>query len=207
MSNRLFAIIALGVGLMSSATHGWAQEPTAQGSTTIETINANQRAALTVLKAYHDAQLDYISEDYDRDGTLEYAQKIISTPGKKDGLYWPIGPLDPMSPIGEIFSEASATGALEGKGYYGYHYRILTAQGIHAQGGSMSYIVKGHMTKGFALIAWPVTYGKTGVMTFMISQAGQAFQKNLGPGTSATVKQIHSYNPDKSWKKVDFPDD
>lgn len=207
MPNRLFATIVLGAGLFVGMAQALAQSAPSSSRPVSATIAENQNATLTILKAYHDAQLDYISEDYDGDGKLEYAQKIISTPGKKDGLYWPIGPLDPISPIGEIFSEASETGALEGKGYHGYHFRILTAQGIHAQGGSMSYIVKGHMTKGFALIAWPVSYGKTGVMTFMISQAGQAFQKDLGSNTASTVKQIHSYNPDKSWQKVDFPDE
>ena len=206
MRNRLLAILALGAGLLVGVTQVTAQGTATEQNTTASTIATNQEATITILKAYHDAQLDYISEDYDGDGVFEYAQKILSTPGKKDGLYWNIGPLDPISPIGEIFSEASATGALDGSGYHGYHYRILTAQGVHAQGGSMSYIVKGHMTKGFAMIAWPVSYGKTGVMTFIISQAGQVYQKNLGPGTANAVKQIHSYNPDRTWKKVDIPD-
>lgn len=203
MPNRFFATLALCGGLLIGGVQAFAQANSKQTNA----VNSNQNAALTVLRAYHDAQLDYMAEDYNQDGIHEYAQKFISTPGKKDGLYWPIGPLDPISPLGEIFSEASATGALEGKGYHGYHYRILTAQGIHAQGGSMSYIANGRMTKGFALIAWPVAYGKTGIMTFVISQAGQVFQKNLGTDTANSVKQIQSYNPDRSWKKVDFPDE
>lgn len=203
MPNRFLATLALCSGLLIGGVQAFAQG----NSNQTNTIANNQNATLTVLRAYHDAQLDYMTEDHNGDGVYEYAQKFISTPGKKDGLYWTIGPLDPISPLGEIFSEASATGALEGKGYHGYHYRILTSQGFHAQGGSINYIVNGHMTKGFALIAWPVNYGKTGIMTFIISQAGQAFQKNLGPDTANVVKQIHSYNPDKSWKKVDFPDE
>ena len=106
------------------------------------------------------------------------------------------------SPLGELFVDATAKGALEGKGYYGYDYRILKAQGKDAAGGAMSYLVRGRMIAGFALIAWPVKYGDTGVMTFVINQAGQVYQKDLGPNTTALAKRIQAFNPDPSWSKV-----
>ena len=169
----------------------------------MRTIGANELAVMQVLLAYHDAQNEYAEVDRNADGVLEYAQKIQSSPGAKDGLYWPTSSSEKPSPLGELFADASAKGALEGKGYYGYDYRVLKAQGKAAQGGAMSYLVRGKMIAGFGLIAWPVRYGDTGVMTFIINQDGQIFQKNLGPNSTAIAKNIQTFNPDASWTKVD----
>ena len=169
----------------------------------MRTIGANELAVMQVLLAYHDAQNEYAEVDRNGDGVLEYAQKIQSSPGAKDGLYWPTSSSEKPSPLGELFADATAKGALEGKGYYGYDYRVLKAQGKAAQGGAMSYLVRGKMIAGFGLIAWPVRYGDTGVMTFIINQDGQIFQKNLGPNSTAIAKNIQTFNPDASWTKVD----
>lgn len=165
-------------------------------------IGANELAVIQVMLAYHDAQSEYAEADRNGDGVLEYAQKIQSSPGTKDGLYWPTTSPEKPSPLGELFVDATAKGALEGKGYYGYDYRILKGQGKDAAGGAMSYLVRGRMIAGFALIAWPVKYGDTGVMTFVINQAGQVYQKDLGPNTTALAKRIQAFNPDSSWSKV-----
>lgn len=169
----------------------------------MRTIGANELAVMQVLLAYHDAQNEYAEVDRNADGVLEYAQKIQSSPGAKDGLYWPTSSSEKPSPLGELFADAAAKGALEGKGYYGYDYRVLKAQGKAAQGGAMSYLVRGKMIAGFGLIAWPVRYGDTGVMTFIINQDGQIFQKNLGPNSTAIAKNIQTFNPDATWTKVD----
>lgn len=169
----------------------------------MRTIGANELAVMQVLLAYHDAQNEYAEVDRNGDGVLEYAQKIQSSPGAKDGLYWPTSSSEKPSPLGELFADAAAKGALEGKGYYGYDYRVLKAQGKAAQGGAMSYLVRGKMIAGFGLIAWPVRYGDTGVMTFIINQDGQIFQKNLGPNSTAIAKNIQTFNPDATWTKVD----
>ena len=169
----------------------------------MRTIGANELAVMQVLLAYHDAQNEYAEVDRNADGVLEYAQKIQSSPGAKDGLYWPTSSSEKPSPLGELFADAAAKGALEGKGYYGYDYRVLKAQGKAAQGGAMSYLVRGKMIAGFGLIAWPVRYGDTGVMTFIINQDGQIFQKNLGPNSTAIARNIHTFNPDATWTKVD----
>ncbi len=166
-------------------------------------IGANELAVIQVMLAYHDAQSEYAETDRNGDGVLEYAQKIQSSPGGKDGLYWPTNTTEKPSPLGELFADAAAKGVLEGKGYYGYDYRVLKAQGKDAEGGAMSYIVKGRMIGGFALIAWPVKYGETGVMTFIINQAGQVYQKDLGPNTTALAKQIQAFNPDSTWSRVE----
>ena len=169
----------------------------------MRTIGANELAVMQVLLAYHDAQNEYAEVDRNGDGVLEYAQKIQSSPGAKDGLYWPTLSSEKLSPLGELFADATAKGALEGKGYYGYDYRVLKAQGKAAHGGAMSYLVRGKMIAGFGLIAWPVRYGETGVMTFIINQDGQIFQKNLGSHSTAIAKSIQTFDPDASWTKVD----
>ena len=165
-------------------------------------IGANELAVIQVMMAYHDAQSEYAEADRNGDGVLEYAQKIQSSAESRDGLYWPTTSTEKTSPLGELFADAAAKGALEGKGYFGYDYRVLKAQGKDATGGAMSYVVKGRMIGGFALIAWPVKYGETGVMTFIINHAGQVYQKDLGPDTTAIAKRIQAFNPDSTWSKV-----
>jgi hypothetical protein len=166
-------------------------------------IGRNELDAVQTCLAFVDAENEYAEKDRG-DGVGTYAQKIVSSPGKKDGLYWPSDSGD--SPLGELAAEASAEGykaSGEPRPYHGYYYRILTQQGASAPGGEMSYIVKGKMIGGFALIAYPAEYGNSGVMTFIVSHAGTVYQKDLGQDTEARVKSMTSFDPDKTWKKVD----
>ena len=133
-------------------------------------------------------------------------QRIVSSSGKKDGLYWPSDNND--SPLGQLAAEASAEGYKAGnepQPYHGYYYRILTKQGASAPGGALNYVVNGKMIGGFALVASPADYGNSGVMTFMVSHAGTIYQKDLGEDTEARAKSITSFDPDKTWTKVEAP--
>lgn len=161
-------------------------------------IGRNELAAMQATFAYFDAQKEYASKDHNGDGVLEYAQKLISTPGKQDGLYWAALDGEAESPLGPLFGG----GEPSGHGYYGYHYRILTAQGGKAPGGAYDYRIKNRLSGGFALVAWPVKYGDSGVMSFIVSHDGVLYEKDLGPKTSATARAMSQFNPDDSWKKV-----
>jgi hypothetical protein len=163
-------------------------------------IGRNELNVINVVLAITDAQDDYARYDRDRDGVKQYAQKILSSPGKRDGLYWPTLPGEPASPLGPIGSDAK-----RGEAYHGYHYRILTAQGKDAPGGARSYIVNGHMTGGYALVAWPAQWGDTGVMTFIVDKNGLVYQKDLGTKTDAIARAMKEYNPDSTWQKVTAP--
>jgi hypothetical protein len=167
-------------------------------------IGANELDTIEVCRAYVDAQRDYATEDRNGDGLLEYARSFMSRPGKRDGLYWPVASGENESPMGPLMARARARGysATEGKPtpYYGYYYRILTAQGPHAPGGAMNYVVRGHMIGGFALVAYPAKYGVSGIMTFIVNHDGIVYQKDLGPDTSREAKEMARYDPDQSWK-------
>jgi len=172
-------------------------------------IGSNERNALQVLNAYLDAQQQYASRDRNGDEVREYAQKIASSPGKQDGLYWPADAAkgEETSPFGPLIaaSEAYLKGHKAGDSFRGYHFRILTKQGKHAAGGAYNYIINGRMIAGFAMIAYPAEYGTGGVMTFLISHHGKIYQKNLGPQTLKFAQQIQEFNPDASWKKLEEP--
>lgn len=170
------------------------------------TIGANEIAVIQAMLAYGDAQREYAQIDRMGDGVLQYAQRLQSTPGTKDGLYWPTNANEPRSPIGEYFAETRSVDGMAERGFHGYFFRILTAQGPAAAGGSLNYIAKGRMIGGYALIAWPVVYGETGVMSFMINQAGEVYQKNLGPQTESVQKNVLIFNPEASWQKVSKDD-
>ena len=161
-------------------------------------IGRNELAAMQATFAYYDAQKEYASKDHNGDGVLEYAHKLISTPGKQDGLYWAALDGETESPLGPLFGD----GEPSGRGYYGYHYRILTAQGSKAPGGAYDYLIKNRLSAGFALVAWPVKYGDSGVMSFIVSHDGVLYEKDLGPKSSATARAMSQFNPDDSWKKV-----
>jgi hypothetical protein len=163
----------------------------------IRRIGRNELAAIQVVLAYTDAQDEYHARDWNGDGVLEYARRILSSPGKRDGLYWASGPGDPESPLGEQFAEAR-----RGQPYHGYRYKILMAQGPAAPGGAKSYVKNDRMTEGYALVAWPAKYGETGVMTFIVNQDGVVYQKNLGPNTDALARALSTYDPDASWTKA-----
>ncbi|AYN27527.1 MULTISPECIES: DUF2950 domain-containing protein [Buttiauxella] len=154
------------------------------------TIGLNELSAIQAIDAYVAAQEDYYQLNQ------QYAQKFVSSEGKKDGLYWPLTPGESPSPLGPSFSPEHP-----GMGYHGYHFRILTAQGADAAGGEKNYISDGKMAAGFALIAWPVEYGETGITTFMVDNQGVIYQKDLGEQTAEKVKEIKQFNPDKSWEE------
>jgi len=160
-------------------------------------IGRNELAAIEVVLAYTDAQKEYFANDRDRNGVRDYAQKLVSTPGKHDGLYWPTKAGEPESPLGSLVAQTKP-----GEGYHGYRYRILTAQGNDAPGGARSYVVNGRMTGGYALVAWPVKWGETGVMTFIVDQSGVVYEKDLGPDSDAAARAMAAFNPDSTWAKV-----
>jgi hypothetical protein len=148
-----------------------------------------------------EAQQEYAAEDRDNDGILEYAQKIVSSPGKRDGLYW-----DGATIVPKAFAEAAESYAKEGnklQPYHGYYFRVLKAQGPDAQGGALSYVVKGEMIGGFALVAWPAEYGVSGIHSFIVNHHGIVYEKDLGAGSATLAKQMTRFNPDKSWRPVE----
>lgn len=165
-------------------------------------VGENELEAIKTARLYVEAQRDYASEDHDGDGVLEYARKLISSPGKTDGLYWPAEQGDGDSPVGPNIDPGALDKAEAGKGYFGYRFRILERQGSNIAGGSYGYVINGHMIAGFGLIAWPVEYGRTGIATFMINQSGVLYEKDLGPRTAEIASKIHSFNPGSSWRVV-----
>ena len=169
-------------------------------------VGHNELDAIQTCLAYADAQNEYASKDRTGAGSGIYAQRFISEPGKKDGLYWPTAQGEEESPLGELFAAASAQGYHAGEGrspYHGYYYKILTKQGPAANGGAADYIVNGKMIGGFALVAYPAQYRNSGVMTFIVNYAGTVFQKDLGHDTANVAADMTSFNPDQTWKKVD----
>ena len=170
-------------------------------------IGGNELFTIQTMLAIVDAEREYAIKDRDRNGLLEYAQKFLSDPGKKNGLYWEAKSGEPESPLGPIMVQARSQGygakiTTAPGPYHGYNYRILTAQGKDAPGGAYSYLVKGKMIGGFAVVAYPAEYGNSGIMTFIVNYDGKVFQKNLGPNTAAAAKSMKEYNPDKTWTEV-----
>jgi len=170
-------------------------------------IGGNELSVVQVVQAYVDAQRDYYLLNPQKDKLLHYAQKFASAQGKRDGLYFPTKAGEKPSPLGPLVANArtegySAQGA-SGKPipYHGYYFRILKSQGPDAPGGAYDYVAQGRMIGGHALIAWPATYGNSGVMTFMVNHDGVVYEKDLGPDTAAAVQKITKFNPDKSWKR------
>ncbi|HET6437143.1 MAG TPA: DUF2950 domain-containing protein [Anaeromyxobacter sp.] len=171
-------------------------------------IGRNERAAIQVALAYVDAQREYYAQPRKQGEVLEYAQRIASTPGKRDGLYWDAKAGEPMSPLGPLVAKARAEGYRRSETqrgpvpYHGYYYRILTGQGPDAPGGATDYVARGHMIGGFGLVAFPAEYGVSGVMTFIVNHDGIVYQKNLGPSTATRAQQMKLFNPDAGWQKV-----
>jgi len=170
-------------------------------------IGKNELATLQSVRAYVEAQREYAAKDRDGDEVLQFAQKFASTPGKKDGLYWPPDLDGEISPLGPLVAQAQARGygpspRAEGAApqpFHGYFFKILTAQGKSAPGGKYSYLINGNMVGGFALVAWPAAYGDSGIMTFIVNQQGRVYQKDLGPKTAKTAAALKEYNPDQTW--------
>jgi hypothetical protein len=159
-------------------------------------IGANENAAIRASLAYVDAQREYALADRNGDGLLEYAQKLISSPGQRDGLIWSTT-LGDESPLGEEFVPKKP-----GDGYHGYGFRILKAQGPAAKGGARDFVIGRSMTAGFALIAWPVKYGETGVKSFIVNGDGTVFERDLGSGTVQAAAAIKAFNPEPGWVPV-----
>ncbi len=168
-------------------------------------IGLNELSAIQVALAYVDAQNEYASMHPEGTKVDAYAQRILSSPGKKDGLYWPAAANEPQSPLGEAFALATIQGyrpGAEARPYHGYYYKILTGQGANVPGGEMSYLVNGNLIGGFALVAYPAEYGNSGVMTFLVNHSGVVWQKDLGPNTARIAERMKSYDPDVTWRKV-----
>lgn len=169
-------------------------------------VGENELEAIQTCLAIVDAQREYAAMDRDGDGLLEYARTFASTPGKHDGLYWAAAPGETPSPLGPLMAKARSEGYRKGEKpvpYNGYFFRILTEQGKSAKGGAYSYIVKGNIVGGFAVVAYPATYAVSGVKTFIVNYEGVVYQKDLGPGTVKAAKAMKAYNPDKTWEKVE----
>jgi len=168
-------------------------------------IGENELGAIAVCEGYVAAQKEYAARGHDGSPAGIYAQKLVSAEGKHDGLYWPQVPGKPMSPMGPAVAAAAGEGYTGGgsEPYHGYYYRLLKEQGPDAEGGAKSYLVDGKLSGGFALLAYPATYGNTGIMTFLVDKNGVVLQKDLGDDTANLAKGITAYNPTSDWVAVD----
>jgi hypothetical protein len=166
-------------------------------------IGNGELTAIDVCRGYVEAQNEYFDRDWTGRGGRQYAQKVVSSTGQRDGLYWPSTDANDESPISEFVAKAIAEGYTKrGQPYQGYYFKILKGQGPHASGGAMSYLEDGAMTRGFALIAWPSDYRSTGVMTFLVDRAGIVYQKDLGAKTAEIATSTSVYDPDQTWTPV-----
>jgi hypothetical protein len=169
-------------------------------------IGRNELNTIQACLAYVDAQREYYTRDPDGDSLLQYAQRFASTPGKRDGLFWPTKPGEAPSPLGPLVARARGEGYSKRSSgpvpYWGYYYRILSSQGKDAPGGAYDYLAQNHMIGGFALVAYPAQYGVSGVMTFIVNHDGVVYQKDLGPNTAAIARAMKEFNPDSTWTKV-----
>ena len=160
----------------------------------IRRIGRNELATMQAVLAYYDAQMEYATQDRNTNGLLEYAQKLISAPGSKDGLFWETEPGKELSPLGSLLGNRNP-----GEGYHGYFYHILKAQGKHARGGAYNYMIGDKMRAGFAVIAWPQDYADSGIMSFIVSHDGIVYEQNLGLDTAEIALKMTHYDPDASW--------
>jgi hypothetical protein len=183
----------LPIPLVADGEGGWSFDLVAAEDRIIERrIGRNELSAMQAMLAYVDAQFDYAEADRNGNGVLEYARQLVSSPGQRDGLIWDESLGD--GPLGRDFLPENPEW-----GYHGYRFRILTSQGPHANGGSRDYMLGGWLLTGFALVGWPVEYGTTGVMTFMVNHEGHVVERDLGPETTAVVADIQSYDPGPEW--------
>jgi len=172
-------------------------------------IGQNELSTIQTMLAIVDAQREYAMKDLDGDGILEYAEKFRSDANKKNGLYWETKEGEEPSPLGELVASARAEGYTKAGAkdnpspFHGYYFRMLKKQGKHAAGGAFDYVVKGQQIGGFAVVAYPATYGNSGVMTFIVNHEGVVYQKDLGKNTAKTAKDMKTFDPDKTWKKVE----
>jgi Protein of unknown function (DUF2950) len=169
-------------------------------------IGGNELSTIEILNAMKDAQTEYFSEPHDGNKAHMYAQKFVSDDGKQNGLYWKVAEGEPESPLGPLAAYASSEGYTNSQGqqpYHGYFFRMISKQGSQAQGGAKDYVVNGNMTGGFAILAYPAEYGNSGVMSFLINQNGDVFEKDLGAGTSDAAKAVAAFDPDDTWTLVE----
>lgn len=169
-------------------------------------IGRNELDVQQVCLALVDAQREYFAADRNGDGVHEFAQKLISDPGQRNGLYWETSPGESASPIGPLMAEAVAEGYGSNpnstgnrRPYHGYYFKLLESQGPHAPGGAKDFVVNGRMTEGFALIAWPAEYGNSGVMSFLVSHHGVVYERNLGRHTARIASAMREFDPDPNW--------
>jgi hypothetical protein len=174
-------------------------------------IGRHELGAMAACMDFVMAQLDYVAADHDGDGVLEFAQKIISSPGAQDGLYWSNARGEDMSPLGPFFARAAANAESamarneKPEPLFGYYYKVLTRQGPNAKGGARDFVADGNLLGGFGLVAWPAEYGKSGIATFVVSQLGEIYEKDLGSDT-ARVATATAFDPDGTWKRVKLED-
>ncbi|MBN2333767.1 MAG: DUF2950 domain-containing protein [Deltaproteobacteria bacterium] len=171
-------------------------------------IGRNELCTIKVLQAYIDAQREYAAVDRNSDGYPEFAQQFASSKGRKDGLYWETGKGEQESPFGPLIARATLQGYAgsfkqhqRSEPFHGYYYKILKAQGPHANGGAFDYIVKGNMILGFALVAYPAKYGSSGIMTFMVNHEGDIYEKDLGINSAAVAGAMTLFDPDETWQR------
>ena len=180
---------------------GWAFDARAGAEEMrIRRIGRNELAAINAMFAYVDAQREYAQQDRNDDGMLEYARRFLSSPGRHDGLYWATPDGELPSPAGPLFDTRGIK-----DGYYGCGFRILEAQGPAASGGARSYMSRGHLANGLALVAWPARYGETGVMSFLVNHDGVVYQKNLGAASAAIAGAMTRFDPDATWTPLPPP--
>jgi hypothetical protein len=168
-------------------------------------IGRNELNVIDVIGAYVAAQHEYASKDCGGGGKVEFAQKLISTEGKRDGLYWEPKEGEEESPLGPLIARAADEGYSRESSlspFHGYYFKILKGQGGHAEGGKYNYIVNGKMILGFGLVAYPAEYGNSGIMTFIVNQEGIIYEKNLGNNTKSIAEAMKIFDPDKTWEKV-----
>ncbi|MFP5206629.1 MAG: DUF2950 domain-containing protein [Acidobacteriota bacterium] len=170
-------------------------------------IGENELTAIQVCQELVQAERDYHAQPRGGAGERQYAQRMLSSPGKQDGLYWQTAPDRAASPLGPMLASAEADGYPQGASphrtpFYGYYFRILKAQGPDAAGGAKSYLSDGKMTGGFAFVGFPAEYRSSGVMTFLVGPDGVVYQKDLGPKTAQLAKSMKSYDPDGTWAKA-----
>jgi len=167
-------------------------------------IGRNELEVIEILRAYVDAQREYAATDWDGDGATEFAQKIRSTEGKKDGLYWAAKEGEKLSPLGPLAAKAAREGySKENTALHGYYFKILKAQGKDAVGGAFDYLVNGRMILGYAMVAYPAKFGASVIMSFIVNHTGAVYQKNLGKNSGKVAESMKQFNPDSSWKKVE----
>ena len=167
-------------------------------------IGRNELNAIKICQLYIEAQLKYSNIDRDGDEVLEYAQRITSTPGKMDGLFWEAKEGEELSPFGPLVADAKGylVDHEPGDPFKGYYYKVITRQDSDAIGGRYDYIINGNMIAGFALIAFPAEHGNTGIMTFTCSHQGRVYQKDFGEDSNLIAAGVDEYNPNSSWEKV-----